>query len=101
MVFDRERVGVTWATFVHLFEQYYVFQYATGISGAHALAGRILAGESGAVEDYLGFLKSGSSGYPLDVLKQAGVDLTTPSPVQDTFRTLSALVDRLEELTGN
>jgi oligoendopeptidase F len=101
MVFDRERVGVTWATFVHLFEQYYVFQYATGISGAHALAGRILAGEPGAVQDYLSFLKSGSSGYPLDVLKQAGVDLTTPSPVQDTFRTLSALVDRLEELTGN
>jgi oligoendopeptidase F len=99
MVFDRERVGVTWATFVHLFEQYYVFQYATGISGAHALAGRILAGEAGAVEDYLGFLKSGASGYPLDVLKQAGVDLTNPSPVQDTFRTLSALVDRLEELT--
>jgi oligoendopeptidase F len=101
MVFDRERVGVTWATFVHLFEQYYVFQYATGISGAHALAGRILAGEAGAVEDYLGFLKSGASGYPLDVLKQAGVDLTTPAPVQDTFRTLSALVDRLEELTAN
>jgi oligoendopeptidase F len=101
LVFDRERVGVTWATFVHLFEQYYVFQYATGISGAHALAGRILAGEAGAVEDYLGFLKSGASGYPLDVLKQAGVDLTTPSSVQDTFRTLSALVDRLEELTAN
>jgi oligoendopeptidase F len=101
MVFDRERVGVTWATFVHLFEQYYVFQYATGISGAHALAGRILAGEAGAVEDYLGFLKSGACGYPLDVLKQAGVDLTTPAPVQDTFRTLSALVDRLEELTAN
>jgi oligoendopeptidase F len=45
MDFDRERVGITWATFVHLFEQYYVFQYATGISGAHALARRILAGK--------------------------------------------------------
>jgi oligoendopeptidase F len=98
MEYDRERVGVTWATFVHLYEQYYVFQYATGISGAHALAGRILAGETGAVDAYLTFLKSGSSGYPLEVLKQAGVDLTTPAPVQETFQILSNLVDRLEAL---
>ena len=100
MDFDRERVGITWATFIHLFEQYYVFQYATGISGAHALAGRILAGQPGAVDNYLGFLKSGSSAYPLDVLKIAGVDLTTPAPVQETFEILSGLVDRLETLTA-
>ena len=100
MDFDWERVGVIWATFVHLFEQYYVFQYATGISGAHALAGRILAGEVGAVDDYLGFLKAGSSAYPLDVLKQAGVDLNTPAPVQETFKILASYVDRLEALAG-
>ena len=64
-----------WSTFWHLFSDYYVYAYATGISGAHALAGRILRGEPNAVEDYLGFLKSGSSDYPLDVLKKAGVDL--------------------------
>jgi oligoendopeptidase F len=100
MDFDRERVGITWATFLHLYEQYYVFQYATGISAAHALSGRILAGEPGAVDDYLDFLKSGSSVYPLDVLKQAGVDLTTPEPVQATFQLLSRLVDRLESLAA-
>ena len=100
MDFNRERVGVTWATFAHLYEQYYVFQYATGISGAHALARRILARENGAVDDYLGFLKSGSSGYPLEVLNQAGVDLTTPAPVRETFQILSGLVDRLEALTA-
>jgi oligoendopeptidase F len=98
MNFDRERTGVTWATFPHLFEGYYVFQYATGISGAHALANRILSGQPGAVEDYLGFLKAGASVYPLEILKQAGVDLSTPGPVQETFQILASYVDRLEEL---
>lgn len=95
---DRERVGMTWATFPHLYRDYYVYQYATGISGAHALANRILSGEEGAVEDYLGFLKAGGSKYPLDALKEAGVDLATPQPVQETFDVLAELVDKLEEL---
>jgi oligoendopeptidase F len=96
---DEERVGITWAQFsTHLYGNFYVYQYATGLSGAHALADRILKGEPGAVEDYLGFLKAGSSGYPLDVLARAGVDLTTPAPVRQTFGVLKGLVDRLEAL---
>jgi oligoendopeptidase F len=97
---DRERVGITWATFGHLYIDYYVYQYATGISGAHALAARIQAGEPGAVEDYLSFLKSGGSRYPLDILKDAGVDLTTPEAVEVTFGVLDEMVDRLETLVG-
>ncbi len=97
---DRPRVGMTWATFGHLFQDYYVYQYATGISGAHALAGRILRGEPNAVEDYLGFLKSGSSDYSLNVLKKAGVDLTTPKPVEETFAVMEGYVERLERLVG-
>ena len=83
---DRERVGITWATFGHLYVDYYVFQYATGISGANALARRILPGTPGAVEDYLSFLKAGDSLYPADALKLAGVDLTTPAPVEARSR---------------
>jgi oligoendopeptidase F len=97
---DRERVGIIWATFGHFYADYYVFQYATGISGAHALAGRILRGEPGAVDDYLGFLKAGSSLYPLDLLRQAGVDLTTPAPVEATFEVMAGLVERLGGLVG-
>ena len=97
---DRERVGMTWATFPHLFADYYVYAYATGISGAHALAGGILRGEPNAVENYLGFLKSGSSEYSLDVLKKAGVDLTTPQAVQETFGVMESYIDRLEKLVG-
>ncbi len=95
---DRPRVGMVWSTFSHLFADYYVYAYATGISGAHALAGRILRGEPNAAEDYLAFLKSGSSLYPLDVLKKAGVDLSTPTPVEETFAVMESYIDRLEEL---
>ncbi len=97
---DRPRLGMVWSTFGHLFSDYYVYQYATGISGAHALSGRILRGEKNAVEDYLGFLKAGASMYPLDVLKKAGVDLTTPKPVEETFAVMESYIDRLEELVG-
>ena len=97
---DRPRVGMTWATFGHLFQDYYVYAYATGISGAHALAGRILRAEPNAVEDYLGFLKSGSSDYSLNVLGKAGVDLTTPQPVEETFAVMEDYIDRLEKLVG-
>ncbi len=89
---------MTWSTFQHLFSDYYVYAYATGISGAHALAGRILSGEANAVEDYLGFLKSGSSDYSLNVLKKAGVDMTTPKAVEETFAVMEGYVDRLEKL---
>lgn len=97
---DRPRVGMVWSTFSHLFQDYYVYAYATGISGAHSLAGRVLRGEPNAAQDYLGFLKSGSSKYPLEVLKSAGVDLTTPKPVEETFAVMESYIDRLEELIG-
>ncbi len=95
---DRDRVGITWATFGHLYVDYYVYQYATGLSGANALAKRVLSGGQPAVDDYLGFLKTGSSRYPLDALALAGVDLTTPAAVEVTFGVLASLVDRLEAL---
>jgi len=95
---DWPRVGMTWSTFGHLFSDYYVYAYATGISGAHALSGRILRGEPNAVEDYLGFLKSGASDYSLNVLRKAGVDLTTPKPVEETFAVMESYIDRLEKL---
>ena len=97
---DRDRVGITWAQFGHLYVDYYVFQYATGISGANAIARRILAGEPGAVEGHLDFLSSGGSLYPVDALKLAGVDLSQPEPVEAAFAVLGGLVDRLEQLVA-
>lgn len=98
MSFDRQRVGITWATFPHMYMNYYVFQYATGISGANAFARRIRRGDPGAAEAYLGFLKSGGSMYVLDCLKKAGLDLSTPAPVEETYEILAGMVDRLDQL---
>jgi len=97
---DRQRVGIIWATFGHLYTDYYVYQYATGISGANALARRILAGTPGAVEAYFGFLKAGSSRYPLDALKLAGVDMETREPVEAAFAVMAGMVERLAGLVA-
>ncbi len=100
MSVERERVGITWAQFGHLYSDYYVYQYATGISAANALSQRLLAGAPNAAQDYLKFLSTGSSLYPLEALKVAGVDLTTPAPVEAAFGVLAGLVDRLEKLVN-
>jgi len=101
VIVDHDRVGITWAQFAtHLYSNFYVFQYATGISGAHALAQNILDGKPNAVQKYLNFLSTGGSEYPLEALKHAGVDLTTPTPVETTFGILAGYVDRLKELTS-
>ena len=98
---DRERAGSTWAQFhTHLYSNFYVYQYATGIAGAHHLANRVASGERGAMDDYLTFLKSAGSMYPLDGRKMAGVDMSSPEPVQAAFATLADMVGRLEELVA-
>ncbi|MDZ7802061.1 MAG: oligoendopeptidase F [Trueperaceae bacterium] len=96
---DRERVGITWAQFhTHLYARFYVFQYATGIAGAHAFARRILDGEAGAAEAYLDFLKEGGRSDPLTAMRRAGVDLASPEPVEAAFGVLERHVDRFEAL---
>jgi oligoendopeptidase F len=96
---DRDRIGSTWAQFhTHLYSNFYVFQYATGIAGAAHLAERVANGEPGAVESYLAFLKSAGSMYPLDGLRLAGVDMASPEPVQAAFASLADMVGRLEDL---
>jgi oligoendopeptidase F len=98
--FDRDRIGITWAQFGHIYMNFYVYQYATGISGAHALVDGILSGKPNAAQKYLDFLKLGGSMYPLDALQLAGVNLTSSEPVEKAFAVLAGLVDRLEQLNG-
>ncbi len=99
---DRVRIGSTWAQFhTHLYSNFYVYQYATGIAGADHLVERVANGDAGAVESYLAFLKSGGSLYPLDGLRLAGVDMTSPEPVEAAFATLARMVTQLEELTSD
>jgi len=98
---DRDRIGSTWAQFhTHLYSNFYVYQYATGIAGADHLVERVAGGDASAVAAYLAFLKSAGSMYPLDGLRMAGVDMTSPEPVEAAFATLARMVSRLEELTA-
>src|SRR5437762_73413 len=82
----------------HFYGAFYVYKYATGISAAVALAEKVLGGEAGAVEAYLGFLRSGGSKFPLETLKAAGVDMTTPRPIESTLGLFEKRLAELEEL---
>lgn len=96
---DHDRIGITWAQFpTHLYANFYVYQYATGISAAQSLAEGVLTEKPGAVERYLAFLKAGDSLYPLDALRLAGVDMTSPEPVEQAFASMARMVDRLAQL---
>jgi oligoendopeptidase F len=84
----------------HFYRNYYVYQYATSLAAAFALADKIIEGEPGAVEKYLDFLKAGGSQYPVDLLKTAGVDMTTPDPIVQAVRRFDKLVAEFEKLVG-
>jgi oligoendopeptidase F len=81
----------------HFYGAFYVYKYATGISAAVALSEQVLSGKPGSVDAYLNFLRSGGSKFPLETLQAAGVDMTTPAPIESTLRLFEK---RLEELEG-
>jgi len=82
----------------HFYWQYYVYQYATSFAAAQLLAQRIMENGQSGQEAYLKFLSTGSSEYPVDVLKEANVDMTTPEPTAQTIRLFDEMIDQLEEL---
>ena len=84
----------------HFYGAYYVYKYATGISAAIALSERVLNGGKQELEDYLGFLKSGGSKFPIQTLKGAGVDMSTQAPVEAATRKFADLLDQFEKLIG-
>ncbi|MGM9550099.1 MAG: oligoendopeptidase F [Faecousia sp.] len=98
MVVD-DRIAMEWARIPHFYYNYYVFQYATGYSAAIALSRRILREGEPAVRDYLGFLSGGCSKSPIELLKGAGVDMTSPEPVNQALALFGELLDEMEELT--
>jgi oligoendopeptidase F len=97
---DPARDGIVWAQFPHLYASFYVYQYASGIAAANALADGVLHGEPGASERYLRFLRTGSSCYPLEALQIAGIDMATPAALDRAFGVLNGFVERLERLVG-
>jgi len=82
----------------HFYRAFYVYKYATGLSAAIALSERVLNGGQRELGDYLGFLQGGCSKYPLDLLRDAGVDMTKSEPVETALDRFAELVDELDEL---
>lgn len=97
IVHDPE-IGLEWARIPHFYYNYYVYQYATGFSAASALANQILTEGKEAVDRYIGFLKAGSSDYPIEVLKKAGVDMTTKEPIYQALKMFEHMLDEMERL---
>jgi oligoendopeptidase F len=93
-----DRIAREWMRIPHFFNAFYVYQYATGISAAQAIASDILTDGEPAAQRYLDFLKQGSRGYPLDLLAEAGVDMRSADPIEQAIDTYEDRIDQLEQL---
>lgn len=93
-----EEIGLEWSRIPHFYYNYYVYQYATGYSAATALSNQILTEGQPAVDRYLDFLKSGSSDYPIEVLKKAGVDMTSSKPIEEACKVFEEKLNEMEAL---
>jgi oligoendopeptidase F len=87
-----------WSYIPHFYRDFYVFQYATSFTAAEALASKVLAGDAAATTAYLTFLGSGGSRYPVDLLKDAGVDMTTDEPLDLTIRKMNRVMDEMDQI---
>ena len=97
----EDLIALEWSRIPHFYMNYYVFQYATGFSAAIALSRRILKEGEKAVKDYIGFLSGGCTKSPIELLKDAGVDMTTPEPVEQALQLFDELLDEMEELMAD
>lgn len=97
MVVDKD-IAIEWARIPHFYSSFYVYKYATGFSAAQSFAKQILDEGQPAVERYLGFLKSGGSDFSINILKKAGVDMSTPAPIEEGMSVLESLIEEMEKM---
>lgn len=91
-------ISMEWAYIPHFYMNFYVFQYSTSFVASQALAAKVLAGDKGATEKYLAFISAGGSDYPIELLKNAGVDMTQPEPFEETIKTMNNIMDEIEAI---
>ena len=94
-------VGSEWAYISHFYRPFYVYQYATSFTASTALSEKVLAGAPDAVKRYRAFLAAGGSEYPIDLLKDAGVDMTTSEPLDLTIAKMDRVMDQIEQIVGS
>ncbi len=98
MVVDKE-IGMEWARIPHFYNSFYVYKYATGFSAATSFSKQILEEGQPAVDRYIGFLKSGGSDFSINILKKAGVDMSSPEPIREAMSVFENVISQMEELT--
>ena len=91
-------VANEWSFIPHFYHDYYVFQYATSFTASSALSEKVLSGDQDATRRYLSFISSGKSKYPIDLLKEAGIDMTTDEPLELTMRKMNRVMDEMEQI---
>ncbi|RKY55977.1 MAG: oligoendopeptidase F [Candidatus Neomarinimicrobiota bacterium] len=93
-----DEYALTWSRIPHFYRQFYVYKYATSICASTDLSKKVIDGEEGALDKYMAFLSSGSSDYPIELLKKAGVDISTPEPIASTLQLFDSIITQMEEL---
>ena len=92
----EDNIGIEWAAIPHFYMGFYVYQYSTSFVASQALASKVLAGEKGAKEKYMEFISAGGSDFPIEILKNAGVDMTTSEPFEQAIAAMNDLMDQIE-----
>jgi oligoendopeptidase F len=87
-----------WSFVPHFYRDFYVYQYATSFTASAALAEKVKAGDADATKKYLAFLRAGGSKYPIDLLRDAGIDMTTDEPLDLTVKAMNRVMDEIERL---
>jgi len=93
-----DEIKSEWAFIPHFYYNFYVYQYATSFTASAALSEKVLAGDKEAANTYLAFLSAGGSKYPIELLKDAGVDMTTSQPLDLTMKKMNRIIDEMEEI---
>nr|WP_321410697.1 oligoendopeptidase F [uncultured Carboxylicivirga sp.] len=94
----EDNIGIEWAAIPHFYMSFYVYQYSTSFVASQALASKVLAGEKGAKERYMEFISSGGSDFPIEILKKAGVDMTTSEPFEQAIAAMNSIMDEIETI---
>jgi oligoendopeptidase F len=93
-----DSIAHEWANVPHFYRNYYVYQYATSFTASAALSEKVMAGDKAATQRYLAFISAGGSKYPIDLLKDAGVDMTTSEPLNLAVRKMNRVIDEMEAI---
>ena len=91
-------IGMEWAFIPHFYYNFYVYQYSTSFTASISLAEKVMSGDKNALDKYIEFLSAGGSAYPIDLLKKAGVDMTTSEPFDKTIESMNKVMDEIEKI---